>query len=75
MQQLHKFRLHECVVVSNVQADHPGILEMSLKPPCQLAPMSFLHNKHDIGPFKQFWRASDISIIVQTCGHHFDTDP
>jgi hypothetical protein len=49
-EQSHQLRIHELVVVGNVEANDTLALQMRAKLTGQLAAMSFFHDENDVGP-------------------------
>lgn len=62
LQQGCQLRLHEGVVVWDVEADDAGALQMSLEAALQPRPMRLLHDEDYVGPFDQLGRAGLLRI-------------
>ena len=56
LKKAHEDRVHEIVVVRNVEADDALVLEVGTKFPRQLRPMRLLHHEDQVGPRKQLAR-------------------
>ena len=65
LQQLHKRRVHERVIIWSVEADHELAVQRGPEPFLDLAAMRFLHDHDDIGPCHQFRRERRVGVIVR----------
>lgn len=75
LQQRDQLRLHEGVVVGDVEADDAGALQMGLEAALQPRPVRLLHDEDDVGPFDQFGRAMLLRIGRQAGGGGLDAGP
>jgi hypothetical protein len=53
VQKIDQARVHEVVVIRNIQADHLGVAEMRGKSALEPAAVSLLHYEHQVGPVEQ----------------------
>ena len=73
LQHGHQFRLHEGVVVGDVEADDAGTLQMGLEAALEFGAVGALHDEDDVGPFNQFRGACLLRIRRQAGGGGLDT--
>ena len=55
-EQLNEGGIHEFIVIWNVEAHDPFVLQVIAKSLCQFATVCFLHDKNDVGPVDLFGR-------------------
>lgn len=75
LQQRHQFRLHEGVVVGDVEADDAGALQMGLEAALQFGAVGALHDEDDVGPFEVVRRDRLLRIGCQAGGGGLDAGP
>ena len=59
-------RIHVGKIIWDAQANDPGMSQMALKLPRQLAAMHRFHHKDQFGPAQQFRRNRGLGIVIQT---------
>lgn len=75
LQQRHQLRLHEGVVVGDVEADHPRPLQLGPEAALEFGAVGALHDEDDVGPFHQFGRALLLRIGRQAGRGGLDAGP
>ncbi len=65
MQKLNEFRLHKRIIVGNIHADNPGLLQMGFEASRQPGSMALVHDKNDVGPLEQFRGAGGLRVMVE----------
>lgn len=75
LEQLHQPRVHEGVVVGDIQADHPLAVQGLAEPTLQLRPMRPLHHEDQIGPRHELVGERRLRIMVRPRRLHLQIPP
>ena len=68
-------RIHELIVVGNVEADNPFAIQAGAEFPVQLVAVGLLHDEYDVGPFDLFSRQQHVRAVRDACRVGFDARP
>ena len=68
-------RIHEFVVVGNVEADDPFALQAGAEFPVQLGAVGLLHDEDDVGPLDLFGRQQHVRAVRDAGRVGFDPRP
>lgn len=72
LEQIDEFRLHEGIVVRDVEADDSRVLEVAFEAFGQPRAVGFFHDDDDVGPFDQFSGAGVVGVGIQAGGGDFE---
>jgi hypothetical protein len=75
LEQADEVRVHEFVLVGDVQADHAGLAEVRFEFGRKLEAMGALHHKDDVRPLQQLGRDRVFRIVVEARGGRLDAGP
>ena len=68
-------RIHELIVVGNVEADDPFAIQAGAEFPVQLVAVGLLHDEYDVGPFDLFSGQQHDRAVGDACRVGFDARP
>ena len=74
-QQRNKLRLHECVLVGNIEADHALAVQVALEPGREPRLVLLFHHEDDLGPVQLLGRERHIGVRAEPGRVGFDAGP